>query len=66
MRRKSDWQVISRLLLLGLVLFSLAVSSAYAGPEAATVEFRLAALEAKVNIAAVLILAGLGGLVSTL
>ena len=51
MRRKSDWQVISRLLLLGLVLFSLAVSSAYAGPEAGTVEFRLAALEAKVNIA---------------
>ena len=51
MRRKSDWQVISRLLLLGLVLLSLAMSSAYAGAEAGTVESRLAALEAKVNIA---------------
>jgi Amt family ammonium transporter len=41
----------SRLVLLGLLLWSLAASSALAGTEAPTVEARLAALEAKANTA---------------
>jgi len=51
MRSKSDRQVVSRLVLLVLVLFSLAASSAYAQATAPTVESRLAALEAKANAA---------------
>jgi Amt family ammonium transporter len=51
MHRKSDWRIVSRLVLLGLLLLSLAASSASAGTGAPTVESRLAALEAKVNAA---------------
>jgi Amt family ammonium transporter len=51
MRCKCDWQVVSRLVLLVLVLCSLAASSAHAGAAAPTVESRLAALEAKANAA---------------
>jgi len=44
-------RMYSRLVLLGLLLWSLAASSALAGTEAPTVEARLAALEAKANTA---------------
>ncbi len=44
-------RINSRLVPLGLLLWSLAASSAWAGTEAPTVESRLAALEAKVNTA---------------
>src|ERR1035437_2624880 len=47
----SNRRISSRLVVLGLLLLLLTASSAYAGAEAATVESRLAALEAKANAA---------------
>ena len=49
MHRKCDWRIVTRIVLLGLLLFFLGASSASAATSTPTIESRLADLEAKVN-----------------